>query len=301
MDAFEFHVPTKIIFGSGKLAEVGNAAKSLGKRAMLLTGRNHMRAAGITARVEQALKAAGVDVLLFEKVEPNPRVETLDEAVALGLKEKVDHVIGLGGGSAMDGAKFVGAAIGASTPDSQFSVWDFTSGGSQGRQEVKNSLPTLLITSTAATGTEGNCAAVVTNWATREKAAMWSPGAYPAISIVDPELMLSLPLNATRDGAVDMMMHVLETYFAGHQKSSVQDNITEGLCRGVIENLDKLESNPQDLVARENLSWASIAALLGGGPNLGRSGGFVVHQIEHPISGYKDISHGSGLAALWPR
>jgi alcohol dehydrogenase YqhD (iron-dependent ADH family) len=195
----------------------------------------------------------------------------------------------------------VGAAIAASAGREQVSVWDFTSGGPQGRQEVKKTLPTLLVTSTAATGTEGNCAAVVTKWSTREKAAMWSPGCFPAISIVDPEMMLSLPLSATRDGAVDMIMHVLETYFAGHDKSSLQDSITEGLVRGVMENLDRVEKNPQDLTARENLSWGSIAALLGGGPNLGRSGGFVVHQMEHPLSGYKDISHGSGLAALWPR
>jgi alcohol dehydrogenase YqhD (iron-dependent ADH family) len=301
MESFTFFCPTRIVFGSGKLAETGNEAVKLGKRPLLLTGRTAMQKAGVLKKVTGMLASRGVSPVLFEKIEPNPRAETLDEAVALGLKEGCDFVIGLGGGSPMDSAKAVAAALAASTVDKPVSVWEFTNGMLDKTRPVDKTLPTLLISSTAATGSEGNCASVITRWATREKAVLYDDGAYPTVSIVDPEVMLSLPLEHTRDGVVDMMMHVLEQTFSGNERASVQDRTAEGLVMGMMENLDLAEANPGDLTARENLSWASVAALLGGGPNLGRAGNFVVHYLEHPLSGHTDVSHGHGLATLWPR
>ncbi len=301
MQPFIFHFPTKIVFGSGKLAEAGNEAKWLGKRPLLLTGKTAMQASGVLKKVVGLLKASGLDPVTFEKVEPNPRSETLDEAVALGAAEGCDFVIGLGGGSPMDSAKAVAAALGHSYASGQglASVWDFTSGGA--RRKVEKTLPVLLITSTAATGSEGNCAAVITKWATREKAVLWDLGAFPSVAIVDPEIMLSLPMANTRDGVVDMMLHVLEQTFNGDDKAFFQDRTTEGMVRGMMEGLDRVEADPKDLCARENLSWASVAALVaGGGPNFGRTGAFTVHHLEHPLSGHTDVSHGHGLAALWP-
>jgi alcohol dehydrogenase YqhD (iron-dependent ADH family) len=299
---FVFQFPTKIVFGSGKLAEAGNEAKALGKRALLLTGRTAMQQSGILKRVTGLLKASGVDALVFEKVEPNPRSETLDEAVALGISEGCDFIIGLGGGSPMDSAKAVASAMAVSSKGSLVSVWEFTSGMGAKRRAVEKILPILLISSTAATGSEGNCAAVITKWATHEKAVLWDLGAFPTTSIVDPELMLSLPMATTRDGVVDMMLHVLEQSFNGDDKAFFQDRATEGMVRGMMEGLERIEADPKDLVARENLSWGSVAALIaGGGPNFGRTGNFTVHHLEHAISGHTDISHGHGLAALWPR
>jgi alcohol dehydrogenase YqhD (iron-dependent ADH family) len=298
MQPFTFHFPTKIVFGSGKLAETGQEAKRLGKRPLLLTGKTAMQKAGILAKVQGMLKSVGCEAVLFEKIEPNPRCETLDEAVALGAREGCDFVIGLGGGSPMDSAKAVAAALWAKVP----SVWDFTSGAGQARRGVEKTLPILLISSTAATGSEGNCAAVITKWATHEKAVLWDLNAFPTVSIMDPELMLSLPMENTRDGVVDMMLHVLEQTFNGDDRASFQDRTTEGMVRGMMEGLDLVEAEPGNLTARENLSWASVAALIaGGGPNFGRTGAFTVHHLEHPLSGFTDISHGHGLAALWPR
>ena len=316
MEPFVFHCPTKIVFGSGKLAEAGNEAKALGKRPLLLTGRTAMQKAGVLKKVTGLLEASGLSPVSFEKVEPNPRVETLDEAVALGLKEGCDFVIGLGGGSPMDSAKAVAAALAASREEAgrpasakasrggsagQVSVWEFTNGMLGSVRPVDGTLPTLLISSTAATGSEGNCAAVLTKWSTHEKVVLWDPKAFPTVSIVDPEVMLSLPMENTRDGVIDMMLHVLEQTVAGDGRAPFQDRAVEGMVKGMMEGLDQVEARPGDLTARESLSWASIAALLGGGPNLGRAGGFVVHNLEHPLSGYTDVSHGHGLATLWPR
>jgi butanol dehydrogenase len=299
---FVYHLPTRILFGSGRLAEAGAEAKKLGTKALLLTGRSAMQSQGVLAKVQGLLKGAGVEHVPFERVEPNPRQETLDEAVKLAVKEGCDFVIGLGGGSPMDSAKAVAMALAhAKRSGEVLSVWEWTSGRPEGRRPVKDPLPTLLISSTAATGTEGNCAAVITKWATHEKAVLWDLNAFPSTSIVDPQLMLSLPLETTRDGAVDMMLHVLEQHFNGDEKAVVQDRMAEGLCQGVMESLDALERDLGDLTARENLSWASVAALVaGGGPNWGRSGSFTVHHLEHPLSGYTDVAHGRGLAILWP-
>lgn len=297
MESFVFHFPTKIIFGSGKLAELGVEARQMGKRPLLLTGKTAMQKTGVLARVLGLLKANSIEPLVFEKVEPNPRVETLDEAVKLAREAGCDFVMAVGGGSPMDSAKACAAAL--SQPDA-VSVWEWTSGLGAKRRKVVKPLPTLLVSSTAATGSEGNCAAVVTKWATHEKAVLWDLNAFPTVSIVDPELMLSLPLSATRDGVVDMMLHMLEQTFNGDDKAPVQDRTVEGMCRGIMECLDRVEADAKDLVARENLSWASVNALIaGGGPNFGRTGSFTIHHLEHPLSGYTDIAHGRGLASLW--
>lgn len=301
MQPFVYHFGTKIHFGSGKLGQTGAEARRLGSKPLLLTGRGSMRRTGALDRVLGLLGGVGLKPMLFEKIEPNPRCSTLDEAVALALSEGCDFVIGLGGGSAMDSAKAVAAALGhARETGERLSVWEWTNGTGT-RRPVLHPSPTLLISSTAATGSEGNCAAVVTKWETHEKAVLWDLGAFPTVSIVDPELMLSLPIEATRDGAVDMMLHVLEQHFNGDDKAPVQDRQAEGLCLGVMECLERVEQDPKDLVARENLSWASVAALIaGGGPNFGRTGSFVVHYLAHPLAGHTDISHGLSLALLWP-
>ena len=301
MQAFTLHFPTKLVFGSGQLAQVGAEAKQLGKRPLLLTGKTAMQKSGVLAKVLGLLKGSGLEPVVFEKIDPNPRRETLDQAVALGIAEGCDFVIGLGGGSPMDSAKAVAAALAESKRRNAFvSVWDFTSGAEK-RLPVNAPFPTLLISSTAATGSEGNCAAVITWWQTHEKAVLWDLGAFPSVSIVDPELMLSLPISSTRDGVVDLMLHVLEQSFNGDDKAIVQDRTAEGLCRGAMECLDRVEQDPKDLTARENISWASVNALLaGGGPNFGRTGAFTVHHLEHPLSGFTDVAHGRGLATLWP-
>jgi alcohol dehydrogenase YqhD (iron-dependent ADH family) len=302
MEPFVFKLPTKIIFGSGKLAETGQEAKVLGKRPLLLTGRRAMQELGVLRRVLSMLEGVGLEPVLFERIESNPRVETLDAAVALGLEKGCDFVIGLGGGSPMDSAKGVASALKVSRPGAQVSVWDFTSAKGEARLKVESTLPILLISSTAATGSEGNCAAVINKDSTKEKAVLWDLNAFPTVSIVDPEITLGLPLQNTRDGVIDMMLHVLEQSFNGGEKAPYQDRVAEGMVRGMMEALDAVEANPKDLQARENLSWASVAALIaGGGPNFGRSGAFTVHHLEHPLSGHTDISHGHGLAALWPR
>ncbi len=302
MRAFTVHFPTKIIFGSGTLAETGQEAKQLGKKALLLTGRSAMRKTGVLAKVEGALKSQGVEISLFEQIEPNPRQETLDQAVQQGIRDRCDFVIGLGGGSPMDSAKACAMALAHQKRTGEsVSVWEWTSGLGVKRRKVENPLPTLLISSTAATGSEGNCAAVITQWSTHLKAVLWDLGAFPSVSIVDPELMLSLPIESTRDGVVDLMLHVLEQHFNGDDKALVQDRISEGLCKGAMECLDILETDPKNLTARENVSWASVFALIGGGgPNWGRSGAFTVHHLDHPLSGYTDVAHGRGLALLWP-
>jgi alcohol dehydrogenase YqhD (iron-dependent ADH family) len=228
-------------------------------------------------------------------------VETLDKAAALALKERCDFVMALGGGSVMDSSKAIAAALGDAKDGVAPSVFEYTNGMLDKTRPVTKPYKLMIISGTAATGSEGNCAAVLTKWSTREKVVLWDPGAFPTTTILDPELHLSLSLASTRDGVLDMMLHVLEQTFAGDDRAYLQDRTAEGMVLGMMQGLEAVEKNLQDLTARENLAWGAVAALLGGGgPNLGRSGGFVVHNLEHPVSGHTDCSHGHGLAALWP-
>jgi alcohol dehydrogenase YqhD (iron-dependent ADH family) len=300
MQAFTFHFPTKIIFGSGKLAEAGNEAKALGQKPLLLTTRTAMQKNGALKKLTGLLASRGVSPVIFEGIEPNPHVETLDKAVALGLKERCDFVMALGGGSVMDASKAVAAALGDAQDGVAPSVFEYTNGMMGQNRKVQKPFKLMIISGTAATGSEGNCAAVLTKASTHEKVVLWDLGAFPTTTILDPELHLSLSLEATRDGAVDIMLHVLEQTFTGDAKAPLQDRVAEGMVLGVMECLEAAEKNLQDLTARENLAWASVSALIaGGGPNFGRSGPWVIHPLEHPLSGHTDCSHGHGLAALW--
>lgn len=301
MQEFVLHFPTKIVFGSGKLAAAGVEAKALGRRPLLLTTRSAMQKSGALKRLQSALEGQGVSPVLFEGVEPNPRIETLDQAAALALKERCDFVIALGGGSVMDGSKALAAALADAQGGKAPSTWEYTDGNAGGTRPVGKPLPLMCVSTTAATGSEGNCAAVLTKWATHEKAVLWNTHSFPSVTILDPELHLSLSLQATRDGVLDMIVHTLEQTFSGDDKAYYQDRCAEGMVLGMMEGLDAVERNLQDLTARENLAWAAVAALIaGGGPNFGRSGNWLVHPLEHPVSGHTDCSHGHGLAALWP-
>ncbi len=292
---FEFNLPTRILFGAGQLEKLGKECKKIGSRPLLATGRSAMRRTGILDRVLELLKSAGITPVLFEKIEPNPRAKTVDEAGRVVRSEKCDFVIGLGGGSAMDAAKGIAAVAKSNRP-----VWDHIySGEGQTYIPVREALPIVCVPTIAATGSEANRGGVITNDDTNEKAGLFSPALFPTLSIVDPELTISCPLEYTLDGGIDIISHVIETYFTGTSTSYLQDRFSESIIKTVINYLPKAAKNPGDLEARTHLSWCSTVAL-SGVVNLGRGGSYPLHALEHCVSGHYDISHGRGLALLLP-
>jgi alcohol dehydrogenase YqhD (iron-dependent ADH family) len=287
-----FCIPTKIIHGAGGFRLLGEEAERLGKRALLVTGQSSARKTGILDRAESDLRRHGVETTIFEKVEPNPRSSTVDEGAKLIREWNLDLVIALGGGSPMDAAK--GMVIGAigGRP-----IFHYIRTG----EKVKGETPRLITVPTvAASGSESNCGAVITEWETHEKCVVSDRCAFPAVSIVDPELTLTLPAGPTAQGGVDIFCHLIEPYVTASHPQPLTDGIVETSMKLVVEYLPRALKKLDDLEARSQLSWASTIACsafagLGGG-----DGSMTMHGIEHPLSGLYDIAHGDGLAALLP-
>jgi len=287
-----FYLPTKIIFGAGSLNQLGIEAKELGQRAMLVTGRSSMRRSGVLDRVIQILKDSGVDALVFDKVLPNPLAATVDEGARIVRQEGLEVIIGLGGGSAMDTAKGIVLASTGTKP-----IWDYVG------TDIKISgpvLPLILVPTTAATGSEANCNALIINRETQEKRGRANPCMFPKVSIVDPELTLTMPDRQTATGGVDIFCHAVEGYITAEEPSMVTDGIIETVLRTVVTLLPKVLTRPDDIEMRTQLSWASTIACsqfltLGGG-----YGQRTCHFIANFLSGYYDVAHGAILAALLP-
>jgi alcohol dehydrogenase len=289
-----FCLPSRIIFGSGSVSKLGAEAKGLGRRAMLITGCRSARQTGLLDRITRDLENNDIDVFIFDKVRPNPRAATVDEGAEMVRREGIDLIIGLGGGSAMDAAKCIRLASAGDKP-----IWDYYIGTADVKV-TKPVLPLILVPTVAASGSEANNGAVITNWETYEKRVVVSPLFYSNISIVDPELTLTLPQKSTAQGGVDIFCHVVESYITVNRPSPLTDGIMEVVMKLVVEALPQALSRLDDIEARTGLSWASTMACsqfieLGGG-----AGYRTLHGIEHPLSGYYDIAHGDGLAALLP-
>ena len=286
-----FKLTTLVLFGAGAVTQVGEEAAKLGRKAMVVTYPD-IRRIGILDKVLKDLKQNKVDAVVFEKVEPNPRSTTIDEGAVIARKEKIDLVIGLGGGSAMDTAK--GIALASSGTDS---IWDYLSK----RIAVKGIIPPIIqIPTMAGTGSETNNIAVITNWETHVKGGLGDPRIQAKVAIIDPAITLSVPLHQTKAGGIDIFSHVLEPYLADSTPTPMTDGIRETCMKIVVKYLPRVVAHPDDIDARTQLSWASTTATSqlaewGGG---GRSA--TCHAIENALSGYYDVTHGDGLAALLP-
>lgn len=292
---FEFILPTKIIFGAGEIIKLGIEVKKIGKKPLIVTGRRAMRETGIINKIIEIFKEEKIEPILFDKIEPNPRAETVDDGGRLAREENCDLVIGLGGGSAMDAAKGIAAVAVSKRP-----VWDHIySGESETFIPVRKALPIVCVPTIAATGSEANSGGIITNSDTNEKAGIFGKALFPALSVVDPELTFTCPEDYTVDGGVDIICHVLESYFTGTGTAYLQDRFSESIVRTVIHYLPLAVKNPEDIEARSHLSWSSTLAL-SGLINLGRGGSFPLHELQHATSGHYDISHGRGLALLLP-
>ncbi len=295
---FTLHTPTRIVFGKGEVDHAGEIVKSYGKKALIVTGRFSTKKTGVLDRVVQSLQNAGVESVVFDRVEPNPRAQTVDEAARMARDENCGVIIGLGGGSSMDAAKAIAAVAVSGLP-----IHEYIRGNKTGKWKellpIEEALPIITIPTLAATGSEANGGAVITNWETKEKAGINGSALFPKVAILDPELTYTVPANYTADGAVDMFTHLYEGYMTGDEHANVQDEITEALIRNAIRYAKTAVDEPTHEEARAHLLWTSTLALVGI-TNAGRGGGYPVHAMEHTLSAYYDISHGRGLAILAP-
>jgi len=286
-----FYLPTRIVFGPGSVDRLGEEAKEIGRKAIIVTYPD-IRRIGLLDKVVEDLKAKEVDTLVFEEVEPNPRSSTVDKGARIARDEKVDLVIGLGGGSALDAAK--GIMLASTGTES---IWHYVNT----RVQVTGPVPSLIqVPTLAGTGSEVNPGAVITNWETHEKVAIVNPCLWAKVAIVDPEVTITVPKKQTAAGGVDTFSHLVEFYLMPETPLAVNDGIREAVMRVVVKYLPQVLAQLDDIEARTQLSWASTIAM----SQLARLGGTVgamtCHGIEHAVSGYYDITHGDGLAALLP-
>lgn len=292
--SFEFQNPTHLIFAVGALSRLGEVVSTYGKRALLVTGGGSVKRNGTYDRAVASLKAAGIAVVECSGIEPNPRITTIVRGAEIARSEACDVVIALGGGSVMDAAKVIAAAV-----HYVGDPWNMIAHGQIGRRLPTTALPIITVPTLAATGSEMNAGAVITNEKTTQKSFVIAGCLYPKVALVDPELTLTVPPDQTAYGICDLITHVTEGYFNGVDGTPLQDRFAEGTILTAMEWGPRAVENGNNLEARAQVQWASVVAL-NGWVQIGTSAAFPVHMIEHVLSAHHDIAHAAGLAIINP-
>jgi len=290
MNDFVFSVPTAIYFGKGQVEKLGGIVQQYGSRALLVYGGGSIKRSGLYDKVLGQLKKNFVSVTELAGVEPNPKIASVREGVRLCRENKVDVVLAVGGGSSIDCAKVV--AAGACYDGDP---WDLVTEPAR----IQKALPLVTVLTMAATGSEMNQNAVITNPETHEKLGTAGQVLKPRASILDPELTFTVPRRQTAAGTADIMSHTFENYFTGVKGAFLQARFAEGILRTCIQYGPAALKRPDDYEARANLMWASSHAI-NGLLSCGAEVAWSVHPMEHELSAFYDITHGVGLAILTP-
>ncbi len=294
MNDFNWNFPTELVYGAGRINEIGKIAKDYGKKAMIATYRRGGSLDPVIDKVESYLTEAGVEFVTFTGIEPNPRTQTIDKAINIFKEKNCDFVIALGGGSVIDGSKYI-AATGFSGGKS----WDYVVLGDRVPREYTGSYPIISIPTISASGSECNAGGVLTNAETNEKSFSRSAYRYPKVALVDPELFTSIPLSITKDSCIDIFSHLIEHYLSSHAESEFADRMTEGMILTLKENFAKVIVNLEDTEVRGQLALCSIFGW-SGIQALGRMGSIPMHSIEMPLSAIYDLPHGRGMTIVMP-
>lgn len=288
---FSYYMPTRILFGCGKLNELGTTPYRPGKKALVVIGASGaMKKHGYLDRVVKLLKDNGVEAIVYDKIQPNPICEHVEEGAAVAKENGCDFVLGLGGGSTLDSSKSI--AVMAVNPGQ---YWDYIARGSGGRKTPPNgALPIVAITTTAGTGTEADPWTVITKSDANEKIGWGNEFTFPRLSIVDPELMVSVPPKTTAYTGMDAFFHSVETYLATINQPA-SDHLALEAVSLITTYLPIAVKDGTNMEARTKLAWANTEA----GMCESLSCCISHHSMEHAISAYyPDVAHGSGLTML---
>ena len=293
MENFEFFTPTRMIFGKNTHQQVGKIVKEYGfKKVLVHFGGSSAKKSGLLDAVTGSLEAEGIQYVTLGGVQANPTLSKAKEGIELCLKEGVDLVLAVGGGSVIDSSKCI--ADGAGNPD--VDVWTYF------RQEAvpARALPVGVILTLSASGSEMSASCVITNEENGFKRGFNSVTHRPLFSICNPELTCTVSKYQTACGTVDIMMHTLERYFSKTRDTELTDRIAEALLKSTVEAGRIADKDPDNYEARATLMWGGSLSH-NGLTGAGREFFMQVHQLEHELSGmYPSIAHGAGLAALWP-
>jgi len=287
MKNFEFYLPTRINFGPGVVEKVGEEAKLLGKRAFVVTGRKSARKMGFLEKVGKSLKKQEIAPISFEKVEPNPSIQTAQEGANLAKKERCDLIIGLGGGSPMDTAKVISLLLTNPSPLSKYF----------GKDKVKfPTLPLIEIPTTAGTGSEVTPYAVITDIEdSHQKKIIADSHLFPNKALVDPELTLSLPFSITSDTGIDVLSHAVESY-TSNRSYPLSEMIALRSVKLLGKYLPYVIDNPKDIESRSKVLYASMLA----GIAIAQTGTTLVHAMGYRLTSDLNLAHGRANGLLLP-
>ena len=284
--AFDFCLPTNILYGAGRLDECGEAVKALGNKAIIVCDPFAVEA-GLASRLATVLAAEGVASVVYDQVIPNPTNTLIDAGAELAVAEECDVAIGLGGGSSMDAAK--GIAVAATHPGP---IWPYAMGDID---ITDATLPIVAVTTTSGTGSQCTCFAVISNHETPQKPGMGSPYVIPALAVVDPELMLTAPPALTANTGFDVFTHAVEA-LTSNAASPMSDLFAQEAIRLVAKNLPTCYRDGANLEARAALALADTYS----GIAICHAVVTLAHVMAHVISGkYSDISHGDALFTIY--
>ncbi|MCI5583630.1 MAG: iron-containing alcohol dehydrogenase [Anaeroplasma sp.] len=292
MNNFIYNTPTKVFFGKNQEDKLGEILKSYNiKKVLLHYGKESIKKSGLYDKVINQLKAFKIDFVELGGVTPNPKLSLALKGVEIAKKEKVDLILAVGGGSVIDSAKLI--SVGAKV---DFNPWLFSI-----KEKTPNDhIPVGTILTISAAGSDMSNSCVITNDTTKEKRGFVSEENRCLFAILNPELTYTVSKYQTACGIVDIMMHTLERYFSSGDDTPLTDNIALGLLKAVYDAGKILITDPYNYNARATIMWANSLSH-NGLTGVGRNYIMSVHQLEHELSGmYDEISHGAGLAVLWP-
>lgn len=288
MNAFTLFLPTRLVFGKGRVKELDELTRGYGSRVLLVAGNGSARRSGLIDQVKAALP--GREIFELDGVVPNPRIDSVRAGVRVCKDKKIDFILAVGGGSVIDCSKAIAAGA-----MSELDAWDLVVDPSR----IRKALPLFTVLTLSATGSEYDNSAVISNMQTNEKLGFASDLLAPVASICDPTLTFSVPANQTAAGVADIMSHTFEQYMV-IDGNPVSDGICETILRTCIEYAPKAIANPEDEDARAALMLASSFGCNGLLALDRTPSPWPCHGIEHEISAWHDITHGVGLAIITP-
>ena len=291
MKDFNYYAPTEVVFGEQSEEQVAALVKKYGGTKVLVHygGQSAVRS-GLLDKICGLLKAGGVDYVTLGGVVPNPRLSLAQKGIEFCRKEGVDFILAVGGGSVIDSAKCIAYGV-----PFEGNVWDFY----LGKAEPKEMLPVASVLTIPAAGSEMSEASVITNEDGDVKLGYSNNMSRPKFAIMNPRRTMTLPPYQTAAGVTDMMMHTMERYFTKDDDMDFTTDLAEAALRSIKNAVFAVLKNPEDYRQRAQIMWGGSVAH-NGLTGCGVHDDWATHQLEHELSGMFDVTHGAGLAAVWP-
>lgn len=284
---FEYKNHTEILFGKGQSAKIGSRIPP-GSKVLLAYGGGSIKSNGVYADVMKSLEH--VAVFEFSGIEPNPSFETLIKALPIIKENNIDFILAVGGGSVIDGAKFIAAAA-----HFEGDPWEILANGAP----FKSAIAIGAVLTLPATGSESNGNSVVTKRSTQQKLPFGSPLVQPVFAVLDPQYTFSLPLKQISNGVVDAFVHVIEQYLTYPVNAPIQDGFAETIMRTLIQEGPKALEHPNDYNVRANVMWSATMAL-NGLIGKGVPQDWATHMIGHELTALYGLDHAQTLAIVLP-